>query len=236
MDRPISVDLADIVYQSEQTPLYIHFPFRAEREAVHAFLHADVGEDRFNDPQSPAINALALITIDLGFHRIDQIGGLALNLNRKIAAYSICLLQATCPQRTGSAIFRASMVEIIGAMAVDLVASMAGQFFPLRTTIHLFVWIEREVRNSEETRLGVWTLPAVDAVLETFLLGKARIACAVLDVGDVRIELFILADLQAVERVIVGIGGQLFALKIGFIFSDGGDVFFAPSNIGLRFS
>ena len=97
MDRPISVDLADIVYQSEQTPLYIHFPFRTEREAVHAFLHADVGEDRFNDPQPSAINVLALITIDLGFHRIDQIGGLALNLNRKIAAYSICLLQATCP-------------------------------------------------------------------------------------------------------------------------------------------
>jgi hypothetical protein len=49
-----------------------------------------------------------------------------------------------------------------------------------------------------------------------------------LDVGDVRIDLFILADLQAVERVIVGIGGQLFALKIGFISSDGGDVFFTP--------
>jgi hypothetical protein len=47
-----------------------------------------------------------------------------------------------------------------------------------------------------------------------------------LDVGDVGIDLFVPADLQAVERVIVGIGGQLPALKIGFIFSDGDGVFF----------
>jgi hypothetical protein len=36
--------------------------------------------------------------------------------------------------------------------------------------------------------------------------------------------------------MIVAIGGELPALKIGFIFSDGGDVFFAPANIGLMFS
>jgi len=94
-------------------------------------------------------------------------------------------------------------VHIIGSIAVGLVAGMTGQFFPLRTTIHLFVWIEREVSGREETWLGIWTLPGVDAILETFLIGKARIACAVLDVGDVSIELFFLADLQAVERVIV---------------------------------
>ena len=203
---------------------------------MHALVHADVGEDGFHDPQPPGIDALALFTVDLGFHLIDQVWGLARNLNGKIAACSVCLLQATCPQRTGSAIFRAGMVEIIGAMSVDLVAGMAGQFLPLRTSIHLFVWIEREVRNSEETRLGVWTLPAVDAVLETFLLGEAGIACAVLDVGDVSIDLFILADLQAVERVIVGISGQLFALKPGLTFSDGDGVFFAPLIMGSRFS
>ena len=193
---------------------------------MHALLHADVSEDRFHDPQPPGIDALALFTVDLGFHLIDQVGGLALDLNGKIAAYSICLLQATCPQRTGRAVFRASMVEIIGAMAVDLVAGMAGQFFSVGTTIHLFACVEREISCREEPWLGIWTLPAVDAILETLLIGKARIACAVLDVGDVSIDLFILADLQAVERVIVGIGGQLFVLKVGFIFSDGGDVFF----------
>jgi len=113
---------------------------------------------------------------------------------------------------------------------------MAGQFLPLRTAIHLFVWIEREVSCREEPWLGVWTLPAMDAILKTLLLGKERIALAELDVGNISIDLFILADLQAVERVIVAIGGQLLALKIGFIFSAGGGVFFAPSNIGLRFS
>ena len=66
----------------------------------------------------------------------------------------------------------------------------------------------------------------MDAILETLLLGKARIAFAELDVGDVRIDLFIPAYSQAVERMIVAVGGQLLALKIGFIFSDGGDVFF----------
>ena len=87
------MDLADIVYQSEQSPLYIHFPFRAQREAVHALLHADVSEDRFHDPQSPGIDALALFTVDLGFHLIDQVGGLALNLNGKIAASGIRFAQ-----------------------------------------------------------------------------------------------------------------------------------------------
>ena len=63
------------------------------------------------------------------------------------------------------------MVEIIGAMAVDLVAGMSGQFPPLRTSIHLFVWIEREVSCREEPWLGVRSLPAVDAILEPFLIG-----------------------------------------------------------------
>jgi hypothetical protein len=34
------------VYQSEQPPLYIHFSFRAQGEAMHALLHADVRKDR----------------------------------------------------------------------------------------------------------------------------------------------------------------------------------------------
>ena len=129
------------------------------------------------------------------------------------------------------------MVDIIGAIAVDLVAGMAGQFFSLRTEIDLLAWIEREVSSGEETWLGVWSLPAVDAILEAFLLGKARIAFAELDVGDVSIDLFIFADRQAVERMIVAVGGELFALEIGLLFANGDRrFFFAPSSIGLRFS
>jgi hypothetical protein len=100
----------------------------------------------------------------------------------------------------------------------------------------LFVWIEREVSCREETRLGIGSRPAVDAILETLLLGKTWIAFAELDVGNVGIDLFLPAYRQAVERMIVAVGGELLALEISFIFSDGGDVFFAPSTIGLRFS
>jgi hypothetical protein len=114
------------------------------------------------------------------------------------------------------------MVNIIGSVAVDLVAGMTGEFLALRTTIHLFVRVEREVGKGEGIRLGMGSR------LEAFLLGKAWIAFAELEVGDARIDLFLSACSQAVERMIAAVGGQLLALKIGFTFSEGGDVFFAP--------
>ena len=70
-ERPKSVDLADVVYQGEQPPLYIDFLFGTQSKVVHALVHTDIGKDRFHDPKSPGINALALFTIDLGLHRID---------------------------------------------------------------------------------------------------------------------------------------------------------------------
>ena len=118
------------------------------------------------------------------------------------------------------------MINIIGAITVDLVAGMTGQFLALGTTIHLFIWIEQEIRNSEESWLGSGSLAAVKALLETFLLGKARIAFSELNVGDVSIDLFIRAHSQAVKGMIIAVRGQLLALKVGFIFSDGDDVFF----------
>ena len=117
-------------------------------------------------------------------------------------------------------------------MTVDLVAGMTFQFFSVRTKIDLLAFIISKISRTERPRLGISLL----LIFEALLLGKERIALAELDIGNVCIDLFILADLQAVERMIVAIGGQLLALKIGFIFSAGGGVFFAPSNIGLRFS
>ena len=96
-------------------------------------MHTDVGKDRLHDPQPPGINAFALFTIDLGLHLIDQVGWLRIHLDRKIPARLGRLAQTACPQRTGSAVFRAGMIHIIGAMAVDLIAGMTGQFLPLRT-------------------------------------------------------------------------------------------------------
>ena len=230
------MDLANIVDESEQAPLYIDFLFGTQSKVVHALVHTDIGKDRFHDPKSPGINALALLGIDLGLHLIDQVGRLRTHWDRKIPARSRWFAQTACPQRTDGAVLCTSMVDIIGSKAVGLVAGMAGQFFPMRAEINLFDWIEREIRNAKEPRLRTWSLPAVNASLETLLIGKARVTFAELDVGDVGIDLFILAHRQAVERMIVAIGGQLLALKIGFIFSDGGDVFFALVNIGSRFS
>ena len=236
VERPKGVDFANIVYQSKQPPLYIHFQFGTQREAVHALEHTDVGKHRLDDSQTPGINALALIGIDLCLHRIDQVRLLRIHLDGEIPARCSCLTQTKGLDRAGGAVFRAGMVDIIGAITVGLVAGVTGQFFALRTAIHLFARIEREVSRGEETWLGVWLLLPVDAILDALLIGKAWIAFAELDVGDVGIDLFLAAYSQAVERMIVAIGGQLLALKIGFIFTDGGDVFFAPSNIGSMFS
>jgi len=80
------VDLADIVDQSEQSPLYIHFQFRAQDESIHAFLHADIGKDRFNDTEASGIDLLALGRVNLGLHLVDQVRWLVIHLDRKIPA------------------------------------------------------------------------------------------------------------------------------------------------------
>ena len=226
VDRPKGVDLADIVDESKQLPLYIHFPFRAQREAMHPLVDTDVGEDRFHDPQSPGINALALFTIDLGLHLVDQVRRLGIHWDGKIPARGGRFAQTPGFHRAGGAVFHTGMVNIIGAIAVGLVAGMTGQFLALRTNIDLLARIEREVSCREETGLGVGSLPAVEALLEASLLGKVRIAFAKLDVGDVGIEPCIFAHNQRIIRMIVAVGGQLLALKIGFLVSEGGDVFF----------
>jgi len=69
--HPKNVDFADIVNQSEPRtrPLYIHFTFRAQSKAVHTFVHTDVGKDRLDNAQSPGVDALSLLSVDLG-HRV----------------------------------------------------------------------------------------------------------------------------------------------------------------------
>ncbi len=229
------MDLADIVNQSEQPPLYIHFQFGTYSEAVHALVHTDVGKDRLDKAQPSGIDLLSLFGIDLCLHLVDQVG-LRIHRDGKIPARCGCLAQTARLQGAGGAVFFAGMVDIIGSMAIGLVAGMTGELFALGTAIHLLARIEREVSRREEPWLDVGSLPAVDAILETLLLGKTWIAFAELDVGDVGIDLFLPAYRQAVERMVVAVGSELLALKIGFIFSDGDDVFFALTNIGSMFS
>ena len=87
------------------------------------------------------------------------------------------------------------MIDIIGAVTVDLVARMTFQFFSVRTKIDAFAIIIRKIRGAERTWLGIRLL----AIFETLLLGKARIALAELDIGNVGVDLFIVTNLQTIE-------------------------------------
>jgi hypothetical protein len=116
--RPEHVDLADIVYQSEQYPLYIHFAFGAQGESIHVFLHADIRKDGFDNRESPRINFLTLLAVNLGFHFIDQVRLAGIDLNGKIPARSVRFAQAARAQRTSGAVFGASLVDVIGAVTV----------------------------------------------------------------------------------------------------------------------
>ena len=51
--RPEHVDLADIVNQSKQYPLYIHFPLGALGKAVHVLMHTNVGKDWLDNAALP---------------------------------------------------------------------------------------------------------------------------------------------------------------------------------------
>ena len=97
------------------------------------------------------------------------------------------------------------MVDIIQAMAIALVASMAGQFLALRADVNLPGGIEFEIFDRERLQLFLLPLPAMNAVLEALLIGKALIPLAKLNVGDVSIDPFRLAERQAVEAMIVAV-------------------------------
>jgi hypothetical protein len=161
VQHPEHVDFADIVYQSEHSPLYIHFLFGANRESVHMFLHTDIGEYRLNNLEPPGIDFLTLFAIDLCLHLIDQVRWLRLHLYGEIPPRSRGLAQALRSQRAGGVIFYARMMHIIGSIAVCLVVRMTSQFFSIPTEIHLFITVKRIVRSAEETRLRVCALPAV---------------------------------------------------------------------------
>ncbi len=84
---------------------------------------------------------------------------------------------------------------------------MTFQLFSVRTTIDALAFIISKISRAKRTRFGVCFL----LIFETLLISKARIALAELDVGDVRVHLFLFADRQTVQRIIVAIGGEFFA-------------------------
>jgi hypothetical protein len=81
------VNLADIMHQSKQPPLYIHLGLGAQGEAVQSLLNADIGEDWLDDGQASGIDLLAFGGVNLGFHLIDQIGRLIIHPDRQESAW-----------------------------------------------------------------------------------------------------------------------------------------------------
>ena len=100
-----------------------------------------------HNPQPPGVDALAIFAVDLCLHFIDQVGWLVTYLDGKIPARSTRLTQTARSQRASGAVLDLGVVDIVGAMAVDLVVGMAGQFLALRTDVNLFVRIKREVKG-----------------------------------------------------------------------------------------
>jgi hypothetical protein len=132
MERLKSVDFSNTVHQNEPPPLYIHFAFGAQDEAVHAFMHTDLGEDRLDNAGPPGVNFLTHFAVNLGPHLVNQIRRLAIHLNKKIPARSSGLAQTARPQRTGSAVFGAGVIDVVDAKAVGLIAGVTFQRFPVR--------------------------------------------------------------------------------------------------------
>jgi hypothetical protein len=220
--RPEHIDLADIVNQSEQYPLYIHFALGAQSEAVHVFMHADVRKDRLDNREPPRIDLLALLAVDLGFHQIDQVRLGGIELNGKISARSVRLAQTARAQRTDGTVFGAGVIDIIRAVTVDLVVRMTLQLFSVRTEIDALAFIISKISRAERTGLGICIL----LLFETLLIGKARIALAELDIGNICVHLFLFTDRQTVQRMIVTIGGEFFALEVVWILANRNHILF----------
>src|SRR5690606_37697731 len=92
----------------------------------------------------------------------------------------------------------------------------------VRTAIDLLAFIISKISRAERTRLGISPL----LIFEALLLGKTRIALAELDIGNVRINFFIFADLQTIERMIIGIGGELFTCEVVWVFANRNHILF----------
>jgi hypothetical protein len=95
------------------------------------FLDTNISKHWFNNAQAPGIDLFALWTIYFGLHLVNQVGLVLINPDREIPARCVWFAQAARSQGAGGTIFWTGMVNIIQAIAVALVAGMAGQFLSL---------------------------------------------------------------------------------------------------------
>src|SRR5689334_16489393 len=122
--------------------------------------------------------------------------------------------------RTRGAVLCASAVNVIDPVAVGLVMCSTAQDLALRTDIDLAEGIEAKVGNAELRFSFRGSCSRVDAMLESRLFEEAGISLAKLQVRDVSIQLFPLAEIQIGKAVIVAVRCELFALKVAWLLTN----------------
>ena len=109
---------------------------------------------------------------------------------------------------------------------------IATQDLAMWTDKRSFGFIKEEISFGKKALFPVFllsgSLPGMNPIFESLLPGKAIVALAKLDVGNVGVQALGLAQGQAGVAVIIAVCGELFACEIV--------LFFAPAIIGARFS
>ena len=108
------------------------------------FLDTNISKHRLNNAQASGIDLFALWTIYFSLHFVDRVGLVLIHPDREIPARCVWFAQAPRSQGAGGTIFWTGMVYIIQAIAVALVAGIAGQFLSLWAEVDLFGGVERE--------------------------------------------------------------------------------------------
>ncbi len=204
------------MYNCIQPPLRVRLAFRPQRESAHPFVNADVRKHRLDNPQPPCVDFPVLGAVDFGFHLVRHVRLRSIYLDREIAARGSGFAQAALPHGTGGAVFRSGMVDVVHPIAVALIARLQAEFLAIRTDVDLSGVVALEIVRREQPPPLHRPLPAMDTVLEALLLGEAFIPLAELDVGDGGVHACGLAKGQAVETVLVAVGGQLLAFEVVF--------------------
>ncbi len=199
-----------------QSPLYINFGFRAQRESAHLLVNANVRKHRLDNSQSPGVDFLALGAVNFGFHLVQHVRLRLLHLDGEITARGSGFAQAALPHRTGGAVFGSGVVDVRHPITIALVAGLQAAFFAIRTGVDLTGGIALEILRREQPPPLDRPLPAVQTVLESLPVGKSLIPLAELNVGDGGVHPGRFAKGQAGETVLVAVGGQLLAFEVVF--------------------
>ena len=66
--RSMALHFTDVVHQTEEQPLRIHFGAPSEGEATQSMRVPEVGKDGFHDAESAAVLIATFVGVDLALH------------------------------------------------------------------------------------------------------------------------------------------------------------------------